>query len=352
MLSLFAMFGVVVGLSSHRTRESLSSFSWNLKRCIAIALLGSSLVTVLGIRQWRSQQYYSQASLFTRDSRYSEALAALNLADRNTPCDALYTSSRGLLLERSLENNIDARALMGKSGTLLADDRDRLLDAAAAYRRSLSCSPMDSMLHHNLAWILTMLGEDHEARDQITEALRLEPTSSLYHVSSGLLYERSEQLQAAADEYSTAVAIAPRLLTSPFFVEFARRRPGESSRLIEHSLRLLTALKDSPYKDAEVASILNYEGETSIASIDVQRALDRLPSLSYAWLTLGVLDQKQGKIEKAAGDYERALFVDARNRVALAYLASTDLVLGQEDIALRAANRAIMTRRCGSIRAP
>jgi len=308
---------------------------------IGITLLTSIYFTFWGIRGMYSESEYASASTEIRQRHYESALQHLTVAENNSDCDALYASMEGLVYERSSDEGQPFSELWQRGAFLSQRRREEIQRAVNAYGRASICAPMDAAIHHNLGWLYAMLGNNNSAREHIAEAMRLEPNTGLYRLSSGLLYEREGNLDSAYKEYSEAIARTPRILDSEFFVQLKLRHVNEIQNIIEQSKDSMERYVNTPMRRAALARLSYQANDYTTAISALRRVLIELPNLSNAWVTLGRIAENQGDIHEAVMDYRRAHFTDPMNRLVLASLANADQATGEDQEGLQAAQMAL-----------
>ncbi len=221
MCLFFALAGAVSGVPRRHMPERRGNRLTTTASLgvVALFLPTSIYFTVCGIKRMYSESEYARASIAMQQGDYENALRHLAVAENHSDCDALYASMEGLVLERSADEGQQFSDSWLRKGIISPQRRAQALRAVGAYQRALTCAPMDAALHNNLGWLYAMLGDQEQARRLVAEAMRIEPNTAIYHLSSGLLFERDGYLDAAYYEYSEAIARSPRIVDSEFFVQ-------------------------------------------------------------------------------------------------------------------------------------
>lgn len=308
---------------------------------VTLVWLTGVYFAVFGIRRMYSQSEYETASTAMRQGDYENALQHLATAENHSDCDALYASMEGLVHERSADEG-QAFDELWKGGVSPLRRREDIQKAVNSYQRASICAPMDSAIHNDLGWLYAMLGEEELAREQIGEAVRLEPNTALYHLSSGLLYERDGNQNAAYEEYAETIARSPRILDSVFFAQLRIRHLDDLPRILDRGKNAIEQFADTPMRRASLAKISFQEDDHETAKSALRNVLIKLPNLSNTWVTLGRIDEHEGDMSGAVLDYRRALFTDPTNRAALANLANDDQVVGEDQEGLQEAQMAVL----------
>jgi len=91
----------------------------------------------------------------------------------------------------------------------LAFEAGHYEEAAATYRRLLAAQPDQPSLHTSLAGCLGAMGRYDEALDELERALELDPLSAEAYHNRGVIHERRGDLEAALEDYRSAVRYAP-----------------------------------------------------------------------------------------------------------------------------------------------
>ena len=344
MCILFALAGAVnertVANSTTRRINTLASVTSH--GTVSMVILIGLYFSYLGIRRRYSESEYSRASIAMQKGDYKTARGYIILAEKYSKCDALYASMEGLVLVRSVDSSEEFSNLWQRGFVLSDKDRRQIGDALRAYQRASSCAPTDAEIHNNLAWLYVMLGDEKHAREQIDEAILIEPYTALYHISSGLFYEKNGRLDAAYGEYSLAIAYSPTILNSEFYLQMSKRHADASSKIIEGSKSILSRLQNSPQRMSTLAALLYVVNNNNSVQPMLNDVLSKLPDLSYPWYYLGEIAMSEGDGREAILDYRRALFINPMNRVILARLANIDNAMGEDYEGLWAAQMALM----------
>jgi tetratricopeptide (TPR) repeat protein len=85
----------------------------------------------------------------------------------------------------------------------------RYEEAVIAYRDLIATQPDDGSLRASLAGALGALGRYDEALEQLADAERLAPLNPETYHNRGVIYERQRKLDAAIQQYRTAVRYSP-----------------------------------------------------------------------------------------------------------------------------------------------
>jgi tetratricopeptide (TPR) repeat protein len=187
----------------------------------------------------------------------------------------------------------------------------------------------------DLAWIEVFRQNENKAQELFQRAIRVDPNDPVNRVGLGLLYERRKLTQAAVSEYAHAIAESPLILDSRFFEDFLKRDPSQANLAVKLSCDLLSRQSSSPVRLARIARIHAYMGEDEVAHEELEEALSQLPNLPYAFTNLGILELKQGNVDLARIEFERAHFLDGMNQKAVNMLAVIQQQSGMTNSAKR-----------------
>ena len=165
-------------------------------------------------------------------------------------------------------------------------------------------------------------------RDNFTlysAGVRVVPGSAKMHEALAVQYLHREQLEAARNEFETALRIFPDSMAAQEFYGILEARLGHD----QESLRLLQkAMSNSPrgslsYDFAAVnlaAQLMKLEKNDEALKLLNQDILES-PGYARAWSNRAVLRYKLGERESARADAETALRLDAANSQALNLLS-------------------------------
>lgn len=164
----------------------------------------------------------------------------------------------------------------------------------------------DAVAHLNLAMSIADR-RDPRVREQLEEALRLEPNYALAHIDLCVLQLELGETAAALERCEYAVTIAPSWPQSHYWLAFAYRRLGRARDAAAASARaaqLDPANLRYPYEAARDAQVVQ-DWAGSLSLIDVVRQRD--PDYQEVAFARGVALQMLGRTQEAIEEYVQFL---------------------------------------------
>jgi tetratricopeptide (TPR) repeat protein len=152
--------------------------------------------------------------------------------------------------------------------------QNRWDESLADYRNGARLFPGDGIFPHGEGLSLTNQGKFAEAIDRLSEAIKLDPTSSAFFLGRAEAYNRSHQPEKALEDYNTSLALAP-----PVVNDIARLRTGRGYAL--NSLKKYSAAID-----------------------DFNVAIEHAPGRVNAIKWRGFAFEQMGETRQAIRDYE------------------------------------------------
>jgi tetratricopeptide (TPR) repeat protein len=125
-------------------------------------------------------------------------------------------------------------------------DLGRRDEALAAYREAATRDPGAFTARIGAARVLTALGRLSDARDELTLALRGQPTNLYLLLSRGNLYQRSGDSKAALRDYEAAVHLESRNVPALFQYGAALLEDGQVDEAGRTFDRLVAVAPDAP----------------------------------------------------------------------------------------------------------
>jgi tetratricopeptide (TPR) repeat protein len=178
--------------------------------------------------------------------------------------------------------------------------------ALSSYNTASKLQPDSILPLVNISLVYSYLGQTDMAEKSLKQALKLDPTNAAANFNLGLLMaERGEVIQA--EKY---LRIA--LKTDPDFAEAAFNLSVLISRdrlkeAIELSRKASKLRPDQPRYAYTYAFYLNQSGNVKGASQELQQLIRRHPVYIDAHMLLGMIYEKQGKLNDARALYLKAL---------------------------------------------
>jgi tetratricopeptide (TPR) repeat protein len=178
--------------------------------------------------------------------------------------------------------------------------------ALSSYNTASKLQPDSILPLVNISLVYSHLGQTDMAEKSLKQALKLDPTNAAANFNLGLLMaERGEATQA--EKY-----LRTALKTDPDFAEAAFNLSVLISRdrlkeTIELSRKASKLRPDQPRYAYTYAFYLNQSGNVKGASQELQQLIRRHPVYIDAHMLLGMIYEKQGKLNDARVLYLKAL---------------------------------------------
>jgi len=185
-------------------------------------------------------------------------------------------------------------------------ERGELNKALNTYNTALRLQPDNILTLVNTSLVYSRLGQVDMAEKSLKQALKLDPTNAAANFNLGLLMaERGEIIQA--EKYlRTALKTDPDFAEAAFnlSVLISRDRLGEA---IKWSRKASKLRPDQPKYTYTYAFYLNQNGNTDGSSQELQKLIRKHPAYIDAYMLLGMIYEKQGKLNDARALYLKAL---------------------------------------------
>jgi tetratricopeptide (TPR) repeat protein len=220
-------------------------------------------------------------------------------------------------------------------------DRQRLTDAVASYRRAIGINPQFAEAHNNLGTALRDLGQLNEAVAGHTQALQINPELTDAHINMGNAQLKLRQPEQAAAYYRRALQINPNLSEAHNNLGVALRDLGQ---LAEAAASFRQALQIQPnYASAHnnLGNALMKERRIDEAVLSYRRALTIRPDFAEAYNNLGIALRDLGQLQEALNCFGQALSLKANYAAAHSNLGNVLLDLQRLEEAAASYRRAL-----------
>lgn len=225
------------------------------------------------------------AHLLTDPARSVRAAAAWALR-ANVDLDSL----AGREMRHMLDSIADQPGGQLQKG-VLAVARQNLPTALAHFEKAVAWDPNSAPVRHELAVVLSMLGRNQDALEQIRQACRLEPREAEYQFKLALALNEVGALDQTVTALEQTVRLDPRHARAWYNLGLARNSQGKGEEALE---ALSRAEKEEP-RDPRIpyarATILARAGRVEEARQAAQRALGIQADFADAQSLLQVLSR-------------------------------------------------------------
>jgi tetratricopeptide (TPR) repeat protein len=204
---------------------------------------------------------------------------------------------------RLQERNAEAHLLRG----VLFRDQDRLPDAVAALDAALAADPREAMALYLRGVILNDLLRKEEAFRDLSRAIEIEPGLARAHSARGWTLLGTNRLAQAETDLTRALELDPRDAKTwtrrGFYYHYYLKRFDEALRDYTKAVEL----NPDAATYCNRGRVLNLLGRPGDAESDLLKALEIDSKFWPAWEDLGLLRYRQGRLEEAERDLDRAI---------------------------------------------
>ncbi len=283
------------------TRWSTASF--------CAALIWILCVSLLHMRAVRGA--YNAAQYF-RNNENIKGIDSMRAALSYDPNNAYFLSILGLA-EGQLA--IDANGTIAPSNIALRKREgcdQHLHSAIDAYRKAAGENPLDDNFANNLGWLYFVEGDRRKAEQLLRRAIELNPSEALYHIGLGILLRSDHKDDSLLYEWSVAIELDPRLVSSPVFTQLQSEHPNAAQVILTESRGyLLKSYRKTgdPILSARLGALLMNSGKSRESLPFLEYAVETLPGLSYTWENLGNALYNVKKYDEGDLAYKKAHFL-------------------------------------------
>jgi tetratricopeptide (TPR) repeat protein len=226
----------------------------------------------------------------------------------------------------------------------LSRDREGAL-GYLAHARDLA--PGDAQVHFLFGMIAVEMDLPIEARQSLERALALDPHNASYNYAVGSVALSSRDASRAVPYFQTYVAAQPRDPRGHFALGVAYFATADYGRAREQMESIHNDPKTSAGAEYFLGRIARIEEKLDEAVTHLERSIALLPAFAESRAELGRVRLRQGLVERARADLNRALSIDPDSFQANANL----LALYQRTHDARAAEQAERLQRLDAQRA-
>ncbi|MGF7176450.1 tetratricopeptide repeat protein [Azospirillum doebereinerae] len=209
----------------------------------------------------------------------------------------------------------------------------RVDEARTLYGRILDADPQQADAHHLLGVLLGQCGDSDGAGASIARAVALNPARSDFHLNLANLRRASAAIDDAGRHYAHALALRPDNPEAAARLGAIRAGQGVEEPAL--------ALADSVLDNAQAVSVEaltalgiaigRFDGREETAAALLDRSAAREPASAAVQAQLGLLRQRQGRLDAAAVHYRAALRQRAEFPAVLNALGALALDAGRLD---------------------
>jgi tetratricopeptide (TPR) repeat protein len=203
--------------------------------------------------------------------------------------------------------------------------------AEQQYRKALSIDDQFFLAQVNLALLLNRQGKNAEAEQLLKAALRTNPRNAAVAFNLGLLLAEEGKTAEAETTLRIALKADPQMAPAAYNLAVIVA-PKDLAEALELSRRAATLRPDEPRYTFTLAFYQYQRGDAPAAMRTLQALLARHPDYGEAYLLLGELYVKTGKMPEARQLFARALEVKELPEAYRTRIASLQRNLAGSDV--------------------
>ena len=182
--------------------------------------------------------------------------------------------------------------------------------------------PAPDVGHEHLAAAYIRAGNWQKAEAELQKGVRLNPSNTGCLVKLAVALSQRGELAAAAQHYSRAVAVDPRLLDAHLALGKISVSTGDFRQASVHFRAALNLHPDSEETNLCMGSVLTLAGKKEAAASHYLKVLQNNPRQGDAHLLLGALRREQGRLDEAVGHLRKALELNPQHEATQTALAN------------------------------
>jgi tetratricopeptide (TPR) repeat protein len=214
-------------------------------------------------------------------------------------------------------------------------------DGLSLWKDVVQKSPNKASVHYNLGAVYQGSNRLEEAIEEYLTALKLQPNYADAHVALGTVYGKQGRVDEENQEYLTALRLDPNNAEAHYHLGDAYQRQGFLEEAIQEYKTALTLNLNSFSVHYNMAMALQNLGRLAEAVEEYKAAIALDPDRTEAHNNLGNAYNGMNRAENAIQEYMIALRLDPKNADALSNLGSTYQKLGRLDEAVQQYKKAL-----------
>lgn len=189
---------------------------------------------------------------------------------------------------------------------------ENLIMAKEYISKAVLLSPYDNQLKYYQAIIDSYMGRLKDSISSFEQIVASCPKNALYQFGYSKLLYRHGNKEKAAIHLSNSIELVPRILNTVEWSKYLLMDNAFASDIVENlKNRIRKCEENDPIKLARYGSIAICLEDIPLAKKYIEKSLELLPSLVYAWYNLSIIEKKQGNLEKAQLYKERFIVLAA-----------------------------------------
>jgi tetratricopeptide (TPR) repeat protein len=136
--------------------------------------------------------------------------------------------------------------------------------AERAFRQAIALNPSYSTAHRWYSLLLSKLGRDEEAREEINRAKALDPLSPIVNVAVGWQHYLAREYDQAIEQFQQTLEMEPNFLLAHFVLGMTYGQAGSNEEAMAEFQRVIELSRGSPPAVAGVGyahALLGHESE-------------------------------------------------------------------------------------------
>jgi tetratricopeptide (TPR) repeat protein len=188
-------------------------------------------------------------------------------------------------------------------------DRRDFKQAVASYETALKMEPHGVLAMVNQAMAYARMGETQKASDALQKALKVAPDNAAANLNLGLLKAEEGDLAAAEKHLRAALKADPQMAQAAYnlSVILSTDRPDEALAFCRKAAEIRP---DQPRYAYTLAFFQQQKGDLDTAAGVLDGLITGYPAYADAYVLLGGIYEKQGKMAEAEKVYNRALVAE------------------------------------------